>query len=234
MVWSQERVHRVPHTLLHRFSSSLERPRALHPLRRAALSKIQPFLGRSTNRRQLTKASYVSVSSTTRCSPPFFCVASRVRGLFFISSSFLLSFLLFNFSSAPSLIRWKVRDCTDCRYSIPYMCTRLPFSSRNSISFTSVCSVPECLLRFLPASLYGRSIARTRWLVCSTRSRGFPRSYACPFSLAFGAHDCSSLNPLHFRLLFAPSTSTASSWRIQPSAANSPPHTHELLSLRFT
>lgn len=87
MLWSQERVHRVPHTLLHRFSSSLERPPALHPLRRVALSKIQPFLGRSTNRRQLTKASYVSVSSTTRFGPPFFCVASRVPGLFFISSS---------------------------------------------------------------------------------------------------------------------------------------------------
>lgn len=54
LIQSQERVDRVAHTLLHRDSSGLERPRALHPLRHAALSKIQPFLGRSTNRRQLT------------------------------------------------------------------------------------------------------------------------------------------------------------------------------------
>lgn len=54
LIRSQERVDRVAHTLLHRDSSGLERPRALHPLRHAALSKIQPFLGRSTNRRQLT------------------------------------------------------------------------------------------------------------------------------------------------------------------------------------
>lgn len=54
LIRSQERVDRVAHTLLHRGSSGLERPRALHPLRHAALSKIQPFLGRSTNRRQLT------------------------------------------------------------------------------------------------------------------------------------------------------------------------------------
>lgn len=42
---------------------------------------------------------------------PRLCVAS---------SLFLppLIFFLFNFSSSPSLIRWKVRDCTHCRYSI--------------------------------------------------------------------------------------------------------------------
>lgn len=42
---------------------------------------------------------------------------------------------------------------------------------------------------------------------------------SCSFSLAFGTHDCSSLDPLHFRLLLAPSISTAS-WRSRASGTS--------------
>ena len=115
VVWSQKRVDHVAHMLQHRCSNSLERPPALHPLRRAALLKIQPFLGRSTNRRQLTAASYVSVVFYHAIRS---CVFFYVASLFFFISFFLHfpSFLLF-FLSSPLLIRSKVRCCTHCRYT---------------------------------------------------------------------------------------------------------------------
>ena len=99
MVRSQKRVDHVAHMLQHRCSNSLERPPALHPLRRAALLKIQPFLGRSTNRRQLTAASYVSVVFYHAIrSSFFFYVASRVLALllyFFLPPTSLLFFFLY-------------------------------------------------------------------------------------------------------------------------------------------
>lgn len=108
------------------------------------------------------------------------------------SFSFLLYFFFFLFISPP-LIRSKLRSCT--RLAVALNCFALKFYSTY-----------ECLLRFPSPRRFAVLLHR-----CSTLVRGFPRSFhARSFSLAFGTHDCSSLDPLHFRLLLALSTSTAS------------------------
>lgn len=192
---SQERVDRVAHTLA---TPRLERSRASSsaPPFTPRCSLENPTLFGSFD--QSPPANYGLVMYRLllpRVSVHLFSMSPRVVH----SSSFLfLPHLFFFFFISPSLIRSKIRSCTRFAVALNLSRPEILFHLRMPSSFSYSSS----------SSLYGYFIVLLHR--CSTLARGFPRSCVRSFSLAFGTHDCSSLDPLHFRLLLTPSTSTAS------------------------